>query len=579
MWFLPVAVSFAAAFVHLLSAWAGRNIRKWISLAGGLAVVAGCFYSMYLNYMSLNHGETLGLLFAILFSLISLFIISYSQWYNPEANYVYDVLLFILLGSINGVVLSHSLIAMYIYWEIMVVVSFFLILFNDTSEARKASFKYIIMTGVGSIFLLFGILGIWLVEECIAWKHLFFASMLIGTGINAGMFPLHAWLSDAHPAAPTPVSAMLSGIVVKTGIYVMIRFYFFLFKPAWSPGWEIIMLFIGAITLLCGNFLALIQRDIKRLFAYSTIGQTGEIFLGIACGTSIGLVAALYHIINHAIFKSLLFMGAGVIIKTTGSRNMEDYGGLARKLPVTFAVMTIAGLSISGLPPFNGFVSKWLICQALLTEGSATAIFAMISGLLGSAITLAYIVKMLRDTFMGVRKNEIVQERLERNLFMTVPMALLAAGCLLFGIFPGVVTERFIFSSIGEFLNLNIGLIKTASFYGWLAIVLFVVVFAADRKWMRLLRRIKIFVGGGIFSKAATACGGRHFYETVRALSGIGKFVRNCAVNMIDFVYSRGSAVLHSTTEKLKLFHNGLLVRYIIWILAGIIILMKVIRR
>jgi len=604
VWFLPVTISFTVSVVHLLSAWAGRNIRKWISLAGGAAVAFSCFYSMYVNYMYLTGGETLSLLFAILISLISLFSISYSQWYNPEVNYVYDALLFLFVGSMNGVVLSHSLISLYIYWEIMAVASFFLVLFNDTSEARKASFKYIIMTGAGSVLLLFGILGIWLLNENIVWKHLFFVCMLIGTGIKAGIFPLHTWLPDAHPAAPTPVSSMLSGVMIKTGIYAMIRFYFIIFKPSWSPGWELIMLFIGVLTLLGGVFLALIQHDIKRLLAYHSISQIGYIFLGIACGTSMGLVGALYHVINHAIFKSLLFLGAGVLIRATGSRNLEDYGGLARKLPFTFGVMTIAALSISGVPPFNGFVSKWLIYEALLAKGSTPAIFAMVAALLGSVLTLASFIKVLNDSFMGVRKKELPGTRMEKSPFMNVPMALLAIGCLLFGVFPGLVTERFLFPAVGEFVDLHIELIRMASFYGWLAIAVFVLLFAAGRKRLRKSRRTETFVGGELLADTATAYDGAHFYGTIREilpfrkfysaeaggtldiyqvagriLPGVGRFFKDCAVNTIDSVYGWGSAVLHSATEKLKLFHNGLLARYIIWIFAGIILLMEVIRR
>jgi len=604
VWFLPVAIGFGMSFIHIISARAGRKIRKYISIVGGISILFSCFYSMYVNLIYLTHGQSLSLLFAVLISAISLFCVSYSQWYNPEANYVYDALLFLFIGAMNGVVLSHSLIAMYIYWEIMTVASYFLILFHDSFEARRASFKYIIMTGAGSIFLLFGILGIWLLEENILWKHLFFFSMLLGTGIKAGIFPLHTWLPEAHPAAPTPVSSMLSGVMIKTGIYAMIRFYFFIFKPAWSPGWEIIMLFIGILTLLGGVFLALVQQDIKRLLAYHSISQIGYIFLGIACGTSLGLLGALYHVINHAMFKSLLFLGAGVLIKTAGSRNLKDYGGLSRKLPFTFAVMTIAALSISGIPPFNGFVSKWLIYQALLVKGNSVSIFAMVAALLGSVLTLASFIKVLNDSFMGVRRKEVNQEGLEKSPFMNAPMALLAAGCLFFGIFPGFVTERFLFPSIGEYVMINVNMIQMASFYGWLAITLFVLLFIAGRRWIQKFRKTEVFVGGERLTDETTAFDGAHFYGTVKAIppvkkfysaedSGIldiyltagnflpnaSKFFKRCTTETIDFLYLKGSIILSLLTEKLKVLHNGMLVKYLIWIFAGIVFLMEVIRK
>ncbi|MCM8777388.1 MAG: hypothetical protein NC905_03910 [Candidatus Omnitrophica bacterium] len=604
IWFLPIAISFGTAFVHLIIKKAGRNVRKWVSLAGALAVVFSCLYSMYINYNVLSSGEILGLLFAILISFIGLFSISFSQWYNPEASFVYDGLLFLFLGGMLGVVLVHSLIALYIYWEIMTVASFFLVLFSDTDEARKASLKYIIMTGAGSIFLLFGILGIWLLEENILWKHIFFFCVLVGTGIKAGIFPLHTWLPDAHPAAPTPVSSMLSGVMIKTGIYTLIRFYFIIFKPSWSIGWETVMMILGILTLLGGVFLALIQHDIKRLLAYHSISQIGYIFLGIACGTTIGLAGALYHTINHAIFKSLLFLGAGVLIKATGSRNLDDYGGLAKKLPLTFGVMTVAALSISGVPPFNGFVSKWIIYQALLTKNNGISTFAFIAALLGSVLTLASFVKVINDSFMGVRKKDISAEHFEISPFMNIPLVLLSAGCLLFGLFSGFITERFLFPSIGEYVLLNIELIKMASYYGWLAISILAVIFITGRRWIRRARKTDTFFGGEILSSETTAFDGTHFYGTVKEITPLkkfytaevrgildiyqvalmslprtGKFFINIAVKAVDSLYTRGSIFLNSWVDRLKLLQNGLLAKYLVWFFAGIIIIMEVIRR
>ncbi len=604
VWFLPVIISFGMSLVHLVCRGMTRKYRKWLSLLGGIAVLAGCFYSLYVNSMYLTHWQSMSILFAVLISSISLFSLSYSQWYNPEAGHAYDSLLFLFIGAMNGVVLTHSFISLYVYWEIMAIASFFLVLFNDTEEARKSSVKYIIMTGAGSIFLLFGILGIRLMEEQIIWKHLFFVSMLIGAGIKAGIIPLHTWLPDAHPAAPTPVSAMLSGVMIKTGVYVFIKFYFDIFQPAWSLNWEAVLMLIGVCTLLGGVFLALVQHDIKRLLAYSSISQIGYIFLGIACGTTIGLTGALYHTINHAVFKSLLFLGAGVLIKATGSRNLEDYGGLSKKLPFTFAVTTIAALSISGVPPFNGFVSKWLIYQALLAHGSSIAVFALAAALLGSVLTLASFIKVINDSFMGVRRKDIAVTEQEKSPFMNVPMFLLAIGCFLFGIFPGFVTERIIFPSIGEYVDLNIGLIKMASLYGWLAIVLFAALFILGRKALMRARATETFVGGEIFSSEATAFDGGHFYGTVKdiepvktfysaekegsldiyqlagkALPGVGGFFMKCGLRFIEAAYAKGNEVLNKGVENLKLLQSGLLAKYIIWIFVGIIILMEVIRR
>jgi NADH:ubiquinone oxidoreductase subunit 5 (subunit L)/multisubunit Na+/H+ antiporter MnhA subunit len=364
------------------------------------------------------------------------------------------------------------------------------------------------------------------------------------------------------------------------------------------------MLILGIITLLGGVFLALIQHDIKRLLAYHSISQIGYIFLGIACGTQIGLVGAIYHAINHSIFKSLLFLGAGVLIKATGSRRLEDYGGLSKKLPLTFGVMTVAALSISGLPPFNGFVSKWLIYQALLTKHNEIATFGFIAALLGSVLTLASFIKVLNDSFMGVRKKEISAERLETSPFMNIPMVLLAAGCLLFGLFPGFVTERFLFPVVGEYLPINMSLISMASYYGWLAMTILTLLFVAGRKWVKGARKTEVFVGGEVLSDEATAFDGTHFYGTVKELSPIkkfytaelsghldiyqqalrslpdvGRFFINIYVEAIDNIYAKGTSLLNSLVERLKLFKKGILTRYLVWFVVGIMVIMVVISR
>ncbi|MCK9265332.1 hypothetical protein M0P98_00350 [bacterium] len=607
VWFLPVIISFGISLLHLVSPRMGRKYRRWVSLFGGFAILVSCLYSLYINNDYLYSWQNFGLLFGILISAISLSSISFSQWYNPDDGYAYDSLLFLFIGAMNGVVLSHSFIALFVYWEIMTIASFFLVLFNDTIEARQASVKYIIMTGAGSMMLLFGIIGILvgttIIGDNIVWEHIFFASILIGTGIKAGIIPLHTWLPDAHPAAPTPVSSMLSGIMIKTGVYAFIKLYFGIFNPSWSLSWDVILTIIGVLTLVGGVFLALIQSDIKRLLAYHSISQIGYIFLGISCGTSIGLVGAIYHTINHAIFKSLLFLGAGVLIKTTGSRYLQDYGGLAKKLPFTFAVMTVASMSISGIPPFNGFISKWIIYQALLTKGNSLSIFAMVAALLGSVLTLASFIKVLNDSFMGVREKELKGERLESSPFMNIPMFILALGCFIFGVFPGLVLERIVFPSIGEYVNLNISHIKLVGMYGWLVIVLFIFVLVFT-KFFKKVRIVKNFVGGELLSSQDTSFDGTHFYGTIkdiplikifylaeergaldiyqRALQSLpktGRFFKVIGVRMVDNVYHRGNHILNRWVSKLKVIQNGLLAKYIIWIFAGIILLMEVIRR
>jgi len=602
--FLPVFVSFAFSFLNLLFFGIERKLRKWISILGSLLIFGVLIYILQSYLSVLTNWEKLSMFFAILISVISLFCIIYSQWYNPALNFAYDSLFFLFTGSMIGVVLSNSLILFYIFWELMTVSSFLLVLYENTEEAKNASIKYIVMTGAGSIFLLFGILGINFIEKGILWKHLFFISIFIGAGVKSAIFPLNSWVSETYPAATTPISAMLSGLGSKMGIYAFIKFYFTIFHPGWSIGWENLMIIIGMITLLSGVLLALIQHDIKRLLAYHSISQIGYIFLGIACGTSIGLCGGLYHLLNHSIFKSLLFLGAGILIKMTGSRELENYGGFSNILPFTFYTFSIASLSISGLPPFNGFVSKWIICQALLEKGTGLSILAMIVSLLGSALTLASFIKVLNDSFLGVAKGKIREKITEKTPFVLIPIGFLALGCLFFGIFPSLAVNKIFIPITGNIPTLNIKLINFVSFWGYLSILIVFVFYVYLAKWAKKFKKKKVFVGGEIIPEEITDFDGSHFYKTVYETEGIkdfyeiekkgffdsykiseiffnftGKISNKIEIFVRDELYRKGRQYILFITEKFRTFHSGLLPRYIFWVMAGLIFIMEVLKR
>jgi len=606
--FLPVFVSFGFSFLNLLFYGIGRNIRKYLSIFGSLLVLISSIYilkySVALHSSTLPNWENLSIFFAILISAISLFCIIYSQWYNPSANFVYDSLFFLFTGSMLGVVLSGSLIYFYVFWELMTISSFFLVLYENTEESKNASIKYIVMTGAGSIFLLFGIIGVNFIEKGIIWKHLFFFSIFIGAGVKSGLFPLYSWVPETYPSSPTPISAILSGLASKMGIYAFIKFYFTIFQPGWSIAWENLMIITGMITLLSGVLLALIQHDIKRLLAYHSISQIGYIFLGIACGTSIGLCGGLYHLLNHSIFKSLLFLGAGILIKMTHSRELEKYGRFSSILPFTFYTFSIASLSISGIPPFNGFVSKWIICQALLEKKTGISIFAMIISLLGSALTLASFIKVLNDAFLGVGKGEIKEKINERTPLIIIPFGFLALGCIVFGISPSLVINKIFSPIIGSIPTLNIKLINFISFWGYLSILVLFAGYIYLSRQTRKFKEKKVFVGGENIPKEITDFDGSHFYKTVYETNGIKDFYEierkglfdsyriseklfnfssrisnKIEIFFSDVIYQKGREIILFITEKFRTFQNGLLPRYIFWIMAGLIFIMEVLKR
>jgi multicomponent Na+:H+ antiporter subunit D len=251
------------------------------------------------------------------------------------------------------------------------------------------------------------------------------ALFLCGFGLKAALVPFHAWLPDAYSSAPAPVSAMLSGVVGKAiGIYVLARLLYNVFGV--SDGVLELLRWLGAISMVMGGLLATAQQDIKRLFAYSSINQVGYIVLGLGLGSPLGVVGALYHLVNHSLFKSLLFLNAGTVEYTTGSRDLDQLGGLNRAIPITGVTSLLASMSIAGIPPLNGFWSKLIIilaCVQIGAYGFAAAAVAM------SIVTLAYQLKVQRQAFFGAPTSTSAIVKREPRL-MAAAMIFLAIGCV-----------------------------------------------------------------------------------------------------------------------------------------------------
>ncbi|MBP1150949.1 hydrogenase 4 subunit B [Methylocaldum sp. RMAD-M] len=373
----------------------------------------------------------------------------------------------LFVAGMELVLLANDAFLFMIAWELMSVASYFLVAYQHEHAAhRRAAFLYLLMAEIGAIaiILAFGVLAGFsggLTFEALRsaalnplWASIAFALALAGFGMKAGLVPLHTWLPEAHPAAPSHVSALMSGVMLKIAIYGFIRFTFDLL-PSLLWQWGVLVLLIGSASAVLGILYALQQQNLKRLLAYSSVENVGIIFtaLGLALifqssGQSLlgtlGLVAALLHSLNHALFKSLLFLGAGAILHQTHEQSIENMGGLIHRMPKLAALFLIGTLSISALPPFNGFVSEWLIFQTALQAGSiqsgilrsliptASAVLA-----LTSALAATCFVKVYGVAFLGLpRSRHIARAREIRHPGMLAGPALLAACCVLFGVLP-----------------------------------------------------------------------------------------------------------------------------------------------
>jgi len=383
--------------------------------------------------------------------LSSFYSISYIKRYTA-GNYFY-ALFCLMVGGMNGVVLSGDLFNIFVFLEISVISAYALVAFGVEKNELEASFKYQVLGGLASFLILFGI-------GFIYWKtktlniadirqvftsgydrtYYLFVQILIltGFGLKAAIIPFHAWLPDAHSSAPSPISAMLSGVLIKAvGIYVIIRLFFNMF--AISEDMAILITTLGTVSMVIGVFLAIGQWDIKRLLAYHSISQMGYVVMSAGIGmilisrgakpeiASLAIAGGIYHLVNHAAFKGLLFLNAGAIEYTIGTRDLKEMGGLVKPMPATAATSFIASMSISGIPPFNGFFSKLIIIiAAVMAKFYLLAILAVIV----SIITLASFLKFQRFAFFNKTNNDRNRDIREVPFPMIFSMVVLSIICV-----------------------------------------------------------------------------------------------------------------------------------------------------
>jgi multicomponent Na+:H+ antiporter subunit D len=384
--------------------------------------------------------------------LSAFYSISYIKRYT-SANYFY-ALFCLMVAGMNGVVLSGDLFNIFVFLEISVISSYALVAFGVEKNELEASFKYQVLGGLASFLILFGI-------GFIYWKtktlniadirevynngydktYYMFVQILIlsGFGLKAAIIPFHAWLPDAHSSAPSPISAMLSGVLIKAvGIYVIIRLFFNMFVI--SEEMSVLITTLGTLSMVIGVFLAIGQWDIKRLLAYHSISQMGYVVMSVGLGmilvtrgakpevAALAIGGGIFHLINHAAFKGLLFLNAGAIEYTIGTRDLKEMGGLAKSMPATSSTSFIASMSISGIPPFNGFFSKLLIIiAAIMAKFYLLAVLAVIV----SIITLASFLKFQRYAFYNKNIDKTNKNIKEVPFPMVFSMVVLSLICVL----------------------------------------------------------------------------------------------------------------------------------------------------
>ena len=421
--------------------------------------------------------DNLSALFILLISSIALLASVYALEYVKHfyGRYSIGALGFfynLFIASMLLVVTASNALVFLMAWECMSLASYFLVVYDRTEKKNtQAGLQYFAMMQIGTIFvagafiLLYHFTGSFNFDTIRAvafqipalWQGAIFFAALIGFGIKSGIVPLHIWLPDAHPAAPSHVSALMSGVMIKTGIYMLIRVLvdFFPMPPLW---WGVVVLAVGAISSVLGVLYALTEHNLKRLLAYHSIENIGIILLGLGSAlmfsalampalAALALAAALFHTVNHATFKSLLFLGAGSVISKTHTDNIEEYGGLAHRMPQTALFFLVGSMAISALPPFNGFFSEWLTFQSLFAginsgvSSLTVSAFLLAAGALAltGGLALACFVKAFGVTFLARPRSPHAEHAKESGFFMQVGMGALALSTLALGVFSGTV--------------------------------------------------------------------------------------------------------------------------------------------
>lgn len=572
--------------------------------------------------------------------------------YSARSSSLVPYFSFILinLGVVNGAFLSSNFVVFVLFWEAAAVMLYLLLrtqrgtdaehnaeqtqnsfasvsckVSHQFSEPYKTATKALYIIGFSDFCLLLGVVLLWNITGTFDIIHyslpvtryslLAFILMTIGALAKAGAMPFHTWIPDAAKDASAEVMAYLPASIDKLlGIYLLARICTEFFALSLCPSVALSLCFIGAFTIIAAVFMALVQHDLKKLLSYHAVSQVGYMVLGIGTGTTVGILGGIFHMLNHSIYKSCLFLCGASVEKQTGTTDLDKLGGLSKAMPLTFFATLIAALSISGVPPFNGFFSKWMIYQGLISSLSTSrfplpTLLFLVAAMFGSALTLASFMKLIHSVFLGQASRPTAQSsnRTDVNWTMWLPTVILAGLCIVFGIFAyQIPLKHFIFPSLNLNLNLNIfsGLwqpeLATLLIVAGIVIGLIIYFFGT----IKTARKTPAYIYGESPEIFTEGFSGNEFYLTISEAKpfaiiykkaekgmmdfynwGIGiaktsaNFLFICVDRMLENIYigtDRLTAGISTFTSELQ---GGLLQIYLYWSLFGLMILLFILCR
>jgi len=510
-------------------------------------------------------------------------------------NEYYGAIL-ITIGGSAGVLLSNHLLLLLIFWEI-VTASLYLLITTGGKNANFAATKSFAMIGLSDGALLLGSALVWSLSGTFVLSNIAvdttsilgiitFLLLLIAAITKAGALPLHTWIPTSGEYAPTSVMALLPAAIDKLlGIYllvIIVRVIFVLQAGILTS----ILAFIGAVTIVIAVMIAMVQHNLKKLLSYHAVSQVGYMILGIATLSPVGIAGGVFHMLNNAIYKCCLFLCGGAVEHASGTQELDRLGGLGKKMPLTFVTCLIAALSISGIPPLNGFVSKWMVYQGVIEMGrTGTTMGAglwpvwLVAAMFGSALTLASFVKLIHSLFLARLPQELKDVK-EVSLSMQVPMAILALLCVFFGVFYHVPLRLFIYPA----LNIAPG---TAIFGTWestLATALIIFGLIAGLVILligligRKVRIVRTWSCGEVQPSDEMIIPGTHFYKTVSAMKGLKQLYSGQEKGYFD-PYNQSGRFGLALTDFLRWLHSGILPMYLTWVTLGLLVILFVVCR
>ncbi len=499
-------------------------------------------------------------------------------------SWVYYVYLLLTALASAGCVLANNLILLLFLWGFLGLL-LYLLINKGEEDASVIAKKSLIMVGGSDVLMVFGggiivyLSGSLRMDHIRlpldnAWAITAYVCMAIASFTKAGIMPFHSWIPECCRKAPAPVVAFLPASLDKLlGIYLLARISLDLFVM--NQAMNLLLMVIGAFTILSAVMMALIQHNMKKLLGFHAVSQVGYMVLGIGTGSPLGIAGALFHMLNHAIYKSCLFLTAGNVEYRTGTTELEKLGGLARWMPMTYVSCLIASLSIVGVPPFNGFFSKWMIYQGLIESissagrGRILVVFCLVAAMFGSGLTLASFMKLLHAVFLGQKSSLLVKKREEVPWAMWLPCVILAALCVIFGIFADQLPLKYlILPAIGAVTYPGIWTAGLAA--GFLITGLLIGLLIFNSKGLKQgLRPDEGFIGGEPMDLSQNRVTGQDFYKTVEEL-GVLKGIYAMAEKGSFDIYVQGEKVF-SISRIIVFLHNGVLPTYLVWVLVGMI--------